>query len=289
MGTDNPRQPRSHRFEAPRSAIEAAISRLKAHGNVAPDAIYNPDAPDGLRREIAYHDEDFLGYLGRSAPEHEIDIVQSAVSFLAEHGVCSHEFATNEGRFQTYRSSIRKHFAGGWTSFTPVMERLFYTLTAIRQPARMVEFGCYWGNTLAWFAGPAVGADKLYQAQSIVGIDIDPDMVHVAVGNFRRIHAENDVTLIAADARHVAADLVGPIDFLYLEAKEEGAPPIYLDLLQAVYDKLPKGAWVIAHDIYDKDVIQDLRPYLNWVRDPAHFSASFAFDIDYCGAELSVK
>jgi hypothetical protein len=67
------------------------------------------------------------------------------------------------------------------------------------------------------------------------------------------------------------------------------APPIYLELLQAVYDELPEGAWVIAHDIYDKDVISELNPYTEWVRDPSHFRMSFAFDVDHCGVELSVK
>ena len=81
----------------------------------------------------------------------------------------------------------------------------------------------------------------------------------------------------------------GPIDYLYLEAKEEGSPPIYLELLQAVYDRLPDGAWVIAHDIFDRDVMEELKPYVEWVRDPAHFRASFAFDVDHCGAELSIK
>jgi len=153
----------------------------------------------------------------------------------------------------------------------------------------MVELGCFWGNTLAWFAGPALCRDRIYEAKSIVGIDIDAAAVDKAMDNFRKIGVEDDVTLIPADARQLAADLEGPIDYLYLEAKEEGAPSIYLDLLQAVYDKLPEGAWVIAHDIFDKDSIRELKPYVNWVRDPAHFSTSFAFDIDFCGAELSVK
>jgi len=289
MDTDTSGSSTSHRFEAPRPAIESAIQRLKIRGNVAPDAIFNANAPEGLRREIAYHDEDFLRYLGNSEPNIEIEIVKSAVSFLSEHGLCNRAFAVDEDRFIAFRKLIRENFSGGWTSLTPVMERLYYTLTAIRRPFRMVEFGSYWGNTLAWFAGPALGTDRLYKAQSIVGIDIDAAAVDMAIRNFRKIGAKDDVTLISADALEVAAEICGPIDYLYLEAKEEGVPPIYLELLQAVYDKLPDGAWVIAHDIYDKDSIQELRPYVNWVRDPAHFKASFAFDVDYCGAELSVK
>jgi len=289
METDSSRSSTSHRFEAPRPAIESAIHRLKAHGNVAPDATFNPDAPDGLRREIAYHDEDFLRYLGNSDPDIERMVVKAAVSFLSEHGICRRAFSVDEERFVAFRKLVRGNFSGGWTSFTPVMERLYYTLTAIREPSRMVEFGSYWGNTLAWFAGPALGTGKLYKAQSILGVDIDSAAVDVASRNFRKIGAEEDVTLMSADALEVASEMRGPIDYLYLEAKEEGAPPIYLELLQAVYDKLPDGAWVIAHDIYDKDSIQELQPYVNWVRDPAHFKASFAFDVDYCGAELSVK
>ncbi len=289
MGTNENSKPSAFRFEAPLSAIEAAVLRLKDHGNVSPDATYNPGAPNGLRSEIAYHDEDFLWCLGRSAPGIERDVVQAAISFLAKHGISTGDFAIDEKRFREFRESVHGQFTGGWTSFTPVMERLFYTLTAIRQPSRMVEFGCFWGNTLAWFAGPALRGDRIYKADSIVGIDIDGAAIDAAAENFRKIGAEEEIQLIAADARQLAGDLEGPIDYLYLEAKEEGATPIYLDLLQAVYDKLPKGAWVIAHDIYDKDSIQDLKPYMDWVRDPSHFSSSFAFDIDFCGAELSVK
>lgn len=207
MDTGNTGSPSSHRFEAPRSAIDTAVRRLKAHGNVAPDAVFSPDAAGGLRSEIAYHDADFLWYLGRSEPSVEIEIVQSAIRFLSEHGHCSPDFVVDEAVFQAFRKSIREHFTGGWTSFTPVMERLFYTLTAIRQPSRLVELGCYWGNTLAWFAGPALGPDKLYTAQSVVGIDIDAKAIEAAKSNFRKIGAEDDVQLIAADTREAAVNI----------------------------------------------------------------------------------
>ena len=280
---------RACRYQAPSSAIEAAIRRLREHGNVAPEAVFNPDAPNGLRSEIAYHDEDFLWYLGRSEPEEEIQIVESAISFLAGHGVCPGNYEFDEGRFLKFRESVRRNFRGGWTSFTPVMERLFYTLTSIRKPSRMVEFGCYWGNTLAWFAGPSLCPDKVHRAKSITGVDIDGEAIEKARENFRKIDAEKDLILIEGDARETVDRIQGSIDFLYLEAKEEGAPPIYLDLLKAVYHRLSPGAWVIAHDIYDKDAIRELRPYVNWVRNPDHFSKSFALDVDFCGAELSIR
>ena len=107
--------------------------------------------------------------------------------------------------------------------------------------------------------------------------------------NFSNIGHTEHLKFVTGDARDLLPEIEGPIDMLYLEAKVEGEPDIYLPILKTVYDRLPEGAWVIAHDIYDKDAIDDMQPYLNWVRDPAHFSTSTAIDIDFCGLELSVK
>ena len=46
---------------------------------------------------------------------------------------------------------------------------------------------------------------------------------------------------------------------------------------------------MIAHDIYDKDEMDALGNYLDWVRDKSYFSENIAFDIDDCGMELSIK
>jgi predicted O-methyltransferase YrrM len=277
------------RFQAPQAAMDAAILRMKEHGNVAPNASFNPDAKDGLRTEVAYHDEDFLWFLANPGPDLEVAIVDSAIAHLVDRGLVSRGTTVDHDRFQTWRATVKPAFSGSWTSFTPVMERLFYALTQVRRPGRLVEFGCFWGNTLAWFAGPALGADRAYRAESIIGVDIEGEMIDRARANFESIGAGGDVELVAADARVIAPSMTEPIDFLYLEAKEEGEPSIYLELLEAVYDLLPDGAWVIAHDIYDKDAIPELHDYLAWVRDPSHFSASIAIDVDDCGAELSVK
>ena len=66
-------------------------------------------------------------------------------------------------------------------------------------------------------------------------------------------------------------------------------PYLYLVLLKQIYDRLPSGAWVIAHDNLDWVAQREMAPYLEFVRDKAHFTESICFDSDDCGMELSVK
>ncbi len=50
-----------------------------------------------------------------------------------------------------------------------------------------------------------------------------------------------------------------------------------------------EGAWVMAHDNLDWTARKQMAPYLEFVRDKAHFSESICFDIDDCRMELSIK
>jgi len=58
-------------FQSPASAIAQAMEKLKSNGFVHPQAVFNPEAPLGLRREVAYHDRDFLSRLGFVDAEEE--------------------------------------------------------------------------------------------------------------------------------------------------------------------------------------------------------------------------
>ncbi len=55
-------------------AIEMALERLKKDGLVSEDAYFHYDAPQSLRREVAYRDFDFLSRLSRTA---EVETVWS--------------------------------------------------------------------------------------------------------------------------------------------------------------------------------------------------------------------
>ncbi|MBU8934445.1 MAG: class I SAM-dependent methyltransferase [candidate division Zixibacteria bacterium] len=268
-------------------AIELALNKLKQDGVVHPEAQFNYEAEDGLRREVTYRDDDLQYRLGRSPAE--VEVVDTALEMLISMKLVSTDAGYNKQSFDSLRFAVKKEFKGSWTSITPVMERLLYMLTAVKRPKRLVELGSFWGNTLAWFAGPCVGRNREYQAERIYGIDIDMKMTELAKENFARLEKTESVELIGEDAAVTLERIDAPIDFLYLEAKDENCNSGYLEFLQQVYDKLPEGSWVIAHDTTAYDHQDDLREYLVWVRDVRNFSESISFDVDRFGLELSIK
>lgn len=274
-------------FRAPQRAIDLAIRRLKDEGMVQPGAEFNPDAPGDLRSEVTYYDRDFMYRLGRIEAEEEI--VDSALAMLKEHGLIDGEAAYDKEAFARHRADVREKFEGTWTSLSPAMERLMYMLTSMKRPMHLIEFGSFWGYTLAWFAGPCVGPHAVYRARRVIGIDIDAGMTAKAEANFRRLGQSENVRLIAEDARTALERIEGEFDFVYIEAKSDEMDGLYLSLLKQVYDRLAPGAWVIAHDNLDWSFAEEMAEYLPYVRDPARFSESVSFEIDSCGLELSIR
>ena len=141
---------------------------------------------------------------------------------------------------------------------------------------------------------------------SIRGSAAPSTTIEKARSNFAGLECGERVELIAEDARTALDRIDGPFDFVYLEAKFENrqiaaaeaegfkdplgpVPHLYLVLLKQIYARLPSGAWVIAHDNLDWVAQREMAPYLEFVRDKAHFTESICFDIDDCGMELSVK
>ena len=290
-------------FNPSREAIELALEKMKDDGLVHPDAVFNEDAPGGLRREVTYRDAYFAYRLGRTAQESRI--VDSALELLKREGHVSVSADYDRTAVDAHRVLL-KEFEGSWTSLSPTMERLMYMLTSVKRPAHLLELGSFWGYTLGWFAGPCIGLDRAYDAERIIGIDVDADMVEKARANFRKLENVGEVELIAEDARTALDRIEGPFDFVYLEAKYENraiaagqasgendplgpVSGLYLILLKQLYDRLPEGAWVMAHDNLDWTARKELAPYLEFVRDKAHFRESICFDIDDCGMELSIR
>ena len=275
------------RFHASREIIESVLVQMKRGGYIHPQAEFNLDAEHDLRKEVTYRDEDFLSFLSRTPyEEHFID---SAMNYLIQLGHVSPSSNYSKTAFPRFRKKIKETFQGTWTSITPVMERFLYMLTSVKRPSRLVELGSFWGNTLVWFAGPCLSEYRQFEVQEIIGIDIDEKMCDLAASNFSKLPHSESVRIVAGDAKGLCDSIEGPIDFLYLEAKSDKEPDLYLTLLQQLYDKLPKGAWVIAHDIYDKDDMHHLVDYLSWVRDKRYFADSMAFDLDNYGMELSIR
>jgi predicted O-methyltransferase YrrM len=274
-------------FRTPQRAIDLALERLKREGMVHSEAEFNPGAAGDLRREVTYYDRDLMYRLGRTAAEEEI--VDSALAMLKEHGLIDPEAAYDKDAFSRHRADVRGKFEGTWTSLSPTMERLMYMLTSVRRPAHLIEFGSFWGYTLAWFAGPCVGPHAAYKAERVIGIDVDKEMTARAADNFKKLGNSGHVELVAEDARSALERIEGPLDFVYIEAKSDEMEGLYLSLLKQVYGRLDTGAWVIAHDNLDWSFAEEMAEYLPYVRDPERFTQSVSFEIDSCGLELSIR
>lgn len=76
---------------------------------------------------------------------------------------------------------------------------------------------------------------------------------------------------------------------LYLDADGDArrGKGIYFDILEAAYDKMPKGAIVLAHN--SVNCAERLSHYLGHVRDSASFQSSVNVIFDREGLEVSVK
>ncbi len=276
------------RYAHSREAIDKAIGYLREKQWVRSDAQFNPEAEGGLRSEIGYRDYDLLLMLGHTPDE--VPAIEGALDLLRENGLIGPDAgAYDRDVFLDMRKRIAA-FDGAWTSFSDVMERLVYALTAARQPKVLLELGSFWGHTLAYFAGPAIGPSPEYRADRIYGVDVNVEMCEKARANLATLPNTDAVTIITGDGRGVIDQIEGPIDFLYVEAKpDDGSEFLYLELLKRYYDKLAPDAWVIAHDTTARGHLDEMVEYLPWVRDPAHFQASICFDVDRYGLELSIR
>lgn len=277
-------------FRPDKKTIERALAALKGYGNmVAPDAFFNYDARDGLRREVAFRDEDFLGILGSIGDE---IVVDSILEMLKSKGLVSRKAAYRKEAFEDLVTLIKDKWFYPWSTFTKAMRRLFYMLASVKQPKIVVGMGIFYGYTLAWSAGPSCGKQRIYTAEKIYGVDINRKAIKGARKNFATLDGAEHVELLAEDGRIVAERLEGPVDFLHLDADDEKiGKKLYLELLKKLYPKLSPGAWVLAHDVTDPTFYKsgDFVEYLDYVRDPRFFSESILFDIDHCGLELSIK
>jgi len=220
--------------------------------------------------------------------EREVETVAGALEALRDAGVIpGTEY--DEGRFLAHRRAVREHFDIPWTAITPRMQRLLYAVTAITRPARMIAAGVFCGNTFVSNAGAAVGPGACYEAEDLVGVEIDAGKAAGARRNVRRIDPTGVARIVADDAVKVAAEYVEPVGLLYLDA--DGGPEqgkgIYLDILEAAWEKIPPGGVILAHN--SVNCAERLEHYLAFVRDRRNCRASVNVVFDPEGLEVSVK
>ena len=220
--------------------------------------------------------------------EHEIAVVEEALLVLKDEGILPHTRYDHAGMLE-HRKAVANMFDIPWTAITPRMQRLLYAINAIVQPANMIAAGVFCGNTFISNAGAAVGPGACYLAERLLGVEIKPVEAERAERNVRRIDPTGVAKVVAADAVDVVAGFEHPIHLLYLDAdgdKERGKG-IYLDILEAGYDRMPRGSVVCAHN--SVNCAARLEHYLAFVRDSANFRSSVNVIFDIEGLEVSVK
>jgi len=220
--------------------------------------------------------------------EQEMAVVDAALQTLQEAGVLPHTSYDGE-KMLAHRAAVRDHFEIPWTAITPRMQRLLYAINAIKQPRNMIAAGVFCGNTFISNAGAAVGPGACYSAGNLLGVEIVPAEAERAERNVRKIDPTGTARVVAADAVDVAAEFQGPVDLLYLDADGDRGrgKGIYLEILEAAYDKMPPGSVVLAHN--SVNCADRLRQYLEFVRNPANLRASVNIIFDVEGLEVSLK
>lgn len=218
----------------------------------------------------------------------EIAAVDGALTALQQEGILPHT-DYDQDRFLAHRKAVAGSFEIPWTAITPRMQRLLYAISAIRQPQTMIAAGVFCGNTFISNAGAGVGPGACYQAQELIGVEIKPEEAERAERNVRKIDPTGLARVVAADAVEVVADYPGSLDLLYLDADgdRQRGKGIYLEILQAGYDKLTPGAVILAHN--SVNCAERLKDYLAFVRDPANLSASVNVILDGEGLEVSAR
>ncbi len=218
----------------------------------------------------------------------EIAVVDGALKLLVEAGALPHT-DYDHAKLLAHRKAVAELFEIPWTAITPRMQRFLYAINAIHQPRSMIAAGVFCGNTFISNAGAAVGPGACYVAENLIGVEIKPDEAERAERNVRKIDPTGVARIVAADAIDVVAGFDSPIDLLYLDADgdERRGKGIYLDILQACYDKLPDGAIVLAHN--SENCAHRLAHYLDFVRSSGNCRSSINVVFDREGLEVSLK
>lgn len=220
--------------------------------------------------------------------ENEIAVVDGALRMLVEAGVLPHTDYSH-AKLLAHRAAVAELFEIPWTAISPRMQRFLYAISAISRPRNMIAAGIFCGNTFISNAGAAVGPGACYEAKNVIGVEIKPEEAERAERNVRKIDPTGLARIVAADAVEVVAEFGEPINLLYLDADgdERRGKGIYFDIMEAGYDKMPKGAIVLAHN--SVNCAPRLAGYLDHVRNSGKFASSINVIFDCEGLEVSVK
>jgi predicted O-methyltransferase YrrM len=150
---------------------------------------------------------------------------------------------------------------------TPDAGRLLYALVRAARPSTIVEFGMSLGISAIHLAS----AVRDNGSGRVVTTELSAAKVARATKTFAETGLDDLITVLEGDALTTLADVDGPVGFVLLDGWKE----LYLPVTKLLEPKLSAGALLVA----DNTSMDDTKPYLAHVRDPANGYVSVNFPV----------
>ncbi|WP_371525035.1 class I SAM-dependent methyltransferase [Streptomyces sp. NBC_01283] len=154
--------------------------------------------------------------------------------------------------------------------------RLLYNLIRAARPATVVEFGTSFGISTLHLAA----AVRDNGTGRVISTEMSAAKAAAARRTFTETGLDDLITVLEGDARDTLAALADSADFVLLD----GWKDLCLPVLRLLEPRLAPGTLVVADDVD----LEDLAPYLDYVRDPRNGYQSVTFPVED-GMEISCR
>ncbi|MFI5641068.1 O-methyltransferase [Streptomyces goshikiensis] len=154
--------------------------------------------------------------------------------------------------------------------------RLLYNLIRATRPATVVEFGTSFGVSTLHLAA----AVRDNGTGRVISTELSAAKAAAARRTFAETGLDDLVTVLEGDARDTLATVAGSADFVLLD----GWKDLCLPVLRLLEPRLAPGTLVVADDA----CLENLAPYLDYVRDPRNGYQSVTFPVED-GMEISCR
>ncbi|MGW0908634.1 O-methyltransferase [Streptomyces sp. NPDC002853] len=154
--------------------------------------------------------------------------------------------------------------------------RLLYNLIRAVRPATVVEFGTSFGISTLHLAA----AVRDNGTGRVISTELSAAKAAAARRTFAETGLDDLITVLEGDARDTLATVAGSADFVLLD----GWKDLCLPVLRLLEPRLAPGTLVVADDVD----LEDLAPYLDYVRDPRNGYQSVTFPVED-GMEISCR
>jgi predicted O-methyltransferase YrrM len=155
--------------------------------------------------------------------------------------------------------------------------RILRRLIERHKSTRGIELGSLLGYSAILIASAMPPKGRL------LCVEVNGFLAWMAQANANEAGLGKKVRVVTGDALRVIPMLPGRFDLAFIDAAKED----YLDYLRQLEPKLMRGAVVVA-DNTGPSFRRDVKPYLDYVRDPAGRYTSRGYDVDDDAMEVSV-